>query len=480
MMKLEIPQPSKKQMLFLTATAKNVCFGGARGGGKSWAVRVKAVILALQWPGIQIMIIRKSYPELQANHIRPICKLLKIGSRDSVARYNDSRKEMTFFNGSLIMFKYLDKERDKDKFQGTEADIIFVDEATQQSEDKMDAIRACMRGVNGYPKRIYYTCNPGGEGHGWVKRLFIDRQFKDGENPEEYIFIQSLVTDNPALLKSDPSYLDRLKALPPKLREAWLYGNWNIFEGQFFEDFRIEPDMIAAEAAGLTLSKEELQAQGLFVHVIDPIDLEHGAARGWKIYRSYDFGYGKPFSCAWWAIDYDGVLYRIMEMYGCKKDEPNEGVKWTPDEQAAAIAKQEREHPWLRGKRIEGIADPAIWDASRGESIADTFARYGVFFTPGDNNRIPGWMQVHFRLQFDERGRARMYIFRNCEAFIRTIPLMQFDEHKYEDLNTDLEDHVADETRYMCQSRPVAPIKPIEKHVPLSDPLNMFKDNRRY
>ena len=475
-MTLDIPEPSEKQKLFLTATEKNICFGGARGGGKSWAVRVKAVLLCAQYPGIKCMIVRRTYPELRENHILPLCKMLHVGDKNGFATYNDQKKDINFVNGSRIIFKNLDHERDQLKFQGTEADVIFVDEATQQSEGNMNAIRACLRGVNNFPHRIYYTCNPGGEGHGWVKRLFIDRKFNEGEHPEEYVFIQSLVTDNPALLKQDPGYLDRLKSLPPRQRDAWLYGNWEIFEGQFFEDFRIEPDMIAAENAGCTLDKEELRRQGRWVHVIDPIDLEHGAARSWKIYRSYDFGYGKPFSCAWWAVDHDGVLYRIMELYGCKKDEPNEGLKWSPDTQAKEIAKIEREHPWLRGKQITGVADPAIWEASSGVSVAETMAKHGVYFTPGDHERIAGWMQLHYRFQFDEEGYPRIYIFSNCKGFIRTIPLMMYDEHKPEDLDTDLEDHVADEARYMCMMRPIAPMKKTERKIPLNDPLNQFSD----
>ena len=189
--------------------------------------------------------------------------------------------------------------------------------------------------------------------------------------------------------------------------------------------------------------------------------------------RSYDFGYAKPFSCAWWAIDYDGTLYRIMEYYGWNGT-PNEGAKLTPDEQFREIARIEREHPWLAGRDITGVADPSIWDASRGESTADVAMKHGIYFSPGDNKRIPGWMQMHYRMQFDKNGYPRMYIFDNCKAFIRTIPLMMFSESKPEDLDTELEDHVADEARYTCMSRPIQPMKETEKKVVLSDPLNQF------
>lgn len=479
MPELQIPKPSEKQMLFLTDTHKYVCFGGARGGGKSWAVRVKAVLLCYRYPGIVCCIIRRTYPELRENHIKEMTAMLRTGApRDQrLASYNDSTKQITFPNGSQILFRYLDNDSDEGRFQGTQFDILFIDEATQQPEQRWDILKACLRGVNQFPKRIYLTCNPGGVGHEWVKRIFIDRQFKDSEHPEEYTFIQSLVTDNKALMKIQPDYLDQLKSLPPKQREAWLYGNWEIFEGQFFEDFRMTPDMIAAEAAGCTLTKDELQRQRRWVHVIDPIDLSRGEPSRWTICRSYDFGYGKPFSCAWWAVDYDGVVYRILELYGCTET-PNEGVRWTPDKQFEEIARIEHEHPWLKGKKIEGVADPSIWDASRGESVAETAMRYGVYFTPGDNKRIPGWMQLHYRFQFDEHGYPRMYIFSNCKAFIRTCPLMMYDEHKVEDLDTDLEDHAMDDARYFVMSRPIKPIRTVEKRQILSDPLNMFTDRR--
>ena len=471
--RLQIPEPSEKQRLFLADRHKYVCFGGARGGGKSWAVRVKAVLLCLNYPGIVCCIVRKTYPELRENHIRQLRALLRCGTKEELASYSESEKKLRFPNGSTILFRYLDTEDDEGRFQGLEVDVLFLDEATQQPERRWDILLSCLRGVNGYPKRVYLTCNPGGVGHGWVKRLFIDRRFKDTEHPEDYTFIQSLVTDNRALMRAQPEYLEQLRSLPPKQREAWLNGNWEIYEGQFFEDFRPEPDLIAAEKAGCTLSKDELRRQGRWCHVIDPIDLSRGEARHWTVLRSYDFGYGKPFSCAWWAVDYDGVLYRVLELYGCTET-PNEGVKWSPDRQFQEIARIEREHPWLRGKHIEGVADPAIWDSSRGESVAETAARYGLSFQPGDNRRVPGWMQVHYRLQFDEQGYARLYVFSNCRGFIRTIPLMVFDKHRPEDLDSSLEDHIADETRYLCMARPVTPERPRETRVILSDPLDQF------
>jgi hypothetical protein len=469
-------ETSDRQLQFLRADKKHVGFGGARGGGKSWAVRAKAKLLCLRYPGIKVLIVRKTYGELLNNHINTLR-----GDLHGIARYNKSEKIFSFQNGSTIKFGYCACDSDLDQYQGAEYDVIFLDEATQLQEMWIKKITACVRGVNKFPKRIYYTCNPGGPSHGYIKRLFLDRRYEEGENPDDYVFIKSLVTDNKALMKEQPDYIRQLEALPPKLREAWLHGNWDIFEGQFFEDFRETPDRELCKAAGIT--PEEAVQQRRFTHVIEPFDMSRGEAALWTIMRSYDFGYHKPFSVGYWAVDFQGTLYRILEYYGCTK-EPNEGVRWAPDQQFRTLREFEDSHPWLKGREIaDSIADPSIWDTSRGESTAETAARYGIYFTPGDNHRIPGWMQVHYRLQFDENGFPRMYIFKGCEAFIRTIPLMMHAETKPEDLDTALEDHVADEVRYMCMSRPIKPIIPREEQVYQVDPLNQYQQlpiYRRY
>lgn len=464
---LKIDMPSEKQKLFLTATTKHVGFGGARGGGKSWAVRTKSMLMALNYPGIKQLIVRRTYPELVNNHINQLRDQLL-----GIAKYNDKDKAFKFCNGSRLNFMYCAKDADLDRLQGVEYDVIYLDEATQLSENQMKKITACLRGVNSFPKRIYYTMNPGGQGHGYIKRIFIDRRYEAGEEPSDYTFIQSLAQDNKALMKEQPDYIKQLEALPPKLRDAWLYGRWDIFEGQFFEDFRTEPDLDKAKEEGVT--PEELKMQRRWTHVIEPFEIPHG----WTICRSYDFGYNKPFSCAWWAVDYDGVLYRILELYGCTK-EPNEGVKWPPDKQFREIKRIEEEHPWLKGKTITGVADPAIWDASHGISIAEEAGKVGVLFTPGDHERLAGWMQCHYRLQFDDNGYPRMYVFENCKGFIRTVPTLLYSETRPEDLDTDGEDHIADEWRYMCMSRPVKPVVSEKPEVLITgDPLNQIRDSK--
>ena len=471
--RLVLSQPTEKQAMFLSAKVRHVGYGGARGGGKSHIVRDKSKRLCLRYPGIRVLIVRRTMPELRANHIN----VLKGEIPTSIARYNQQERTFFWSNGSTIKFDYCDNDNDLMHFQGCEYDVIFLDEATNLLQEWIEKIVVCCRGVNNFPKRIYYTFNPGGPSHGYFKRLFIDRNFQGSERPEDYVFIQALVTDNKYLMESQPEYKAFLENLPPKLRAAWLDGAWDIFEGQFFEELRFKPDAQKCIEAGIT--QEQALQQHRWTHVIEPFDLNTGDKRGWNIMRSYDFGYNKPFSLGYWAVDYDGVLYRILEIYGCTQT-PDEGVKWSPDEQFKRISQFEREHPWLKGRKIvDSVADPAIWDQSRGESIAETAARYGIYFSPGDNNRIPGWMQVHYRLQFDENGYSRMYVFNTCKAFIRTMPLMMYSETKPEDLDTKLEDHCPDEVRYMCMSRPVSPIILEEPKQILTDPLNQFTQKQK-
>lgn len=469
------PEPNEKQRLFYLDRHKHIGYGGARGGGKSHAVRHKAVGLGFRYAGITIGIVRRTYPELQKNHVEPLKDILHAMDPDKRKRagtYNSTDKVMRLRNGSKVYFLYCDNERQLGRFQGIEFDVLFIDEATQFPEEWIKKMVASVRGVNNFPKRIYYTMNPGGLGHVYMKRLFIEKKYEKGEKPEDYSFIKALATDNKALMEADPDYIAQLEALPEKLRKAWLNGSWDIFEGQFFEDFFENPTEETAEE--LNLSVEELRKRRQWTHVIEPFDIP----KSWPIYRSFDWGYSKPFSCGWWTMDYDGVLYRIAELYGCR-GEPNEGVKWQANKVFEKIKEVENEHPYLKGRKITGVADPAIWNKETGESIEETAAAHGIYFSKGDNARIPGWMQMHYRLAFDENGYPMMYVFNTCKAFIRTIPLMVYDSTHVEDLDTSLEDHVADESRYMCMSRPIPPrIRTVGR--PLEDdPLNMIRDAER-
>ncbi|HNW87272.1 MAG TPA: phage terminase large subunit [Candidatus Limiplasma sp.] len=454
---LTLQSPNAKQMVLFLDRHKYIGYGGARGGGKSWGARTKAVLLAEQYAGIKILIVRKTFNELKRNHIDPLRALLS----NKYARYNSQDKIYTFPNGSTIEFGYCDADKDLDRYQGAEYDVIFLEEATQYMEIVFQVLKACIRGTNGLPKRIYLTFNPGGVGHSWVKRIFIDRKFKPDENPEEYSFIQSFVDDNTALMAAQPEYKAQLAALPEKLKRAWLYGDWNVFEGQFFEEFTDDPKGYDTH---------------LFTHVIKPFPIP----RDWPRFRSFDWGSSRPFSCGWWAVAPSGTLYRIAELYGCGR-EPNEGLKWPPNKVFAEIKRIEQESPLLKGLRVSGIADPAIWDGSRDENgvtIADMAARQGIYFEPGNHARIPGWMQVHYRLAFDEGGRPQLYIFNTCKDTIRTLTGLIYDDHKVEDLDTEGEDHIADEIRYMCMRNPIVPPKIAQAAPKPISPLDTDDDVR--
>ena len=443
---IDMGRPQPKQDEFLRKHARHRAFGGARGGGKSWVVRFTAIAYASKYPGIRECIVRRTYQELEENHTAKLRAMLY-----GVAKYNDQKKVFVFLNGSTIKMQYFKRPEDVQALQGIEYDVIFLDEATQLPEQMIRDIAASCRGVNDFPKEIIYTCNPGGPGHGFIKRLFIDREFRGDEKPEDYVFVQSFVQDNYVLMQHDPDYLKFLEALPERRREAWLYGKWDVYEGQAF-DIRNDPAHYE---------------DGLWTHVIKPFTPKPN----WTYYRSFDWGFNAPFSLGYWCIDFDNNLYRILELYGTT-GEPNVGVRMTADQVFAEAERIEHEHPYLRGRTIRGVADPAIWTPDySGHSIAEHAMRHGIQFRPANNDRINGWAQLQYRLQFDQEGRTRLHVFNNCKDWIRTMPLMMYDEHKIEDIDTTLEDHCADETRYMVMEYEVLPVEAPAKKPRLIDPL---------
>ena len=431
MYRLKIPPPSEKQKRFFMSKARFVGYGGARGGGKSWAMRTKLVLLCFRYAGLKCLLLRRTLPELKENHLNPLLAMLG----ESVS-YKASDRVFEFPNGSCLKLGYCDKEADIYRYQGQEFDVIGVEECTHFSWEQISFLMTANRTTRAdFSPRMFFTGNPGGVGHTWFRRLFVKRIYQKGERKEDYEFIPATVDDNKILMERNPEYVTVLDALPEKLRRAHRYGDWDVFDGQFFEEFRDDPEGYGSRR---------------FSHVIKPFT----PPRDWRCMRSFDFGYAKPFSCGWWVQDHDGRVYRILELYGCTGS-ANEGVKWTPDKIFSEIHRVECEHPYLKGRTIHGVADPSIWDSSRGEAIVETAAKHGVYFSPGDNKRIPGWMQMHYRMAFDANGYPLMYVFENCEAFRRTIPLLCFSKTNPEDLDTDGEDHVADEVRYLCMSTQV-------------------------
>jgi hypothetical protein len=257
-------------------------------------------------------------------------------------------------------------------------------------------------------------------------------------------------------LDNDPDYLSRLAMLSEAERNALLYGDWDSFSGQVFTEWRIDPDHYYDRVN---------------THVIAPFKVPDS----WRIYRGFDFGYAKPFSVAWYAVDHDRRMYRIREFYGCT-GAPNVGLKIEPAEIARRIKAIEDDDPNIKGKTIHGIADPSIYDESRGESVAAMMERVGVYFEGADNARIAGKMQFHHRLSFDENGFPMFYCFNTCKHFIRTIPTLVYDDSNVEDINTDMEDHIYDECRYVMMENPIAPRQRKAAPLVVYDPLSTDED----
>lgn len=478
-------QPQPKQVEFMSRPEDEALYGGSAGGGKSDALVMEAT-RQVHIPHYKGLILRKTYPQLT----ELIDKSLKYYSAAfPEARYNASEHTWRFPSGAKITFGSMQHSKDKLNYQGKAFDFIAFDELTHFTYDEYIYLSSRNR-PNGPGTRCYIraTANPGGIGHGWVKDRFITAGNPmstiwetvqvvrpDGQTETKYrsrIFIPSSVFDNKILLENDPDYLIRLASMPEAEKNALLYGDWNSYTGMFFSEWRDSPDPAMCSKAGVSV--EEALKQRRFTHVIEPFNIP----RHWPIMRSYDFGYNKPFSMMYYACDPDGVLYVIAEFYGCT-GVPDEGVKWTPDEQFRRFREFEEAHPLLAGKKIlDSVADPSIWDKSRGESVADTAIKHGIYFTPGDNARINGWMQVRYRLQFDDNGYPRIYFFNTCKAARRVIPLMLFSETHPEDLDTKLEDHILDSLRYRCMANQVLPIVKKEPEIIMSDPLNQFNKNK--
>ena len=246
--------------------------------------------------------------------------------------------------------------------------------------------------------------------------------------------------------------------MPEADRNALLYGDWDSFTGQVFTEWRNDPDHYADR---------------LHTHVITPFRVPDG----WTIWRSFDWGYSRPFSVGWYAVDHDRRMYRIRELYGCTGT-PNTGVQWEPAHVAREIRRIEAEDPNLRGRKIYGVGDPAIWQSDGTESIGALMERERVFFEKGDHNRIAGKMQVHHRLAFDVDGLPMLYVFTTCRHFIRTVPNLVYDETDVEDIDTDGEDHIYDELRYVCMKNPISPPAAAEPKVRPYSPLDTEADRQ--
>lgn len=463
--------PQDKQVAFMRRWEDEALYGGAAGGGKSEALVIEATRQA-HIPHYRGLILRKTYRELG----ELIDKSLQYYPRAfPKARYNASQNIWYFPSGAKIIFGAMQRPQDKIKYQGRAFDFIAFDELTHFTWEQYSYMLSRNR-PNGPGTRVYMraTANPGGVGHGWVKEYFItaappmttirgefEYETPDGRKEKQMrtrIFVPASVFDNQKLLENDPGYPARLSAMPEAERNALLYGDWDSFSGQVFTEWKNDPAHYDDR---------------LYTHVIRPFRVPDD----WIIWRGFDWGFSRPFSVGWYAVDHDRRLYRIRELYGCTGT-PNKGVQWEPTRVAQEIRRIEADDPNLRGKHIYGVADPAIWGSDGTESIASLMERQRVYFERGDHARMDGKMQVHHRLAFGEDGRPMLYVFDTCKHFIRTVPNLVYDETDVEDIDTDGEDHIYDELRYVCMRNPIAPRAHTEQKPRAYNPLDTEDDIR--
>ena len=436
---IDISTMNPKQEQFFKCHKRYVAYGGARGGGKSWAVQRKAILLALRFNGIKILLLRRTYKDLERNHVRELQPLLK-----GIAEYKRQEHLFVFPNGSIIELGYCAAESDVLQYQGQEYDVIFIDEATQFTEYQYQTLTACVRGANDFPKRMYLTCNPGGIGHEYVKRLFVTKRYTNGENPEDYEFIAASVYDNTVLMKKDPEYVKALENLSGGLRDAWLNGSWDVLDGQYFPEFDRN------------------------IHVIEPFNIP----QHWKKYRAIDYGLD-CLACVWVAVDELGSFYVYREYA-----EPDKTIS----EGAADIIS-------LTDEDIKyTAAPPDMWGRSQesARTKADLFAQSGLVLVRSSNNREAGWLAIKDLLKPYEvdngEYEAKLHIFSNCTQLIEYIPSLLRDKRHPTDCMTEPHDitHLPDALRYFTIQF-ISPSKPDKKVESEGDRIKKqaFKKQRR-
>ncbi len=388
---------TKKQKQFIDTDAMEVLFGGAAGGGKSHGQLIDALLFALRCPGSKQLILRRTFPELEKSLIRSALALYP----GELFSFNSSTHTGRFKNGSVIDFGHCLGELDVFQYQSAEYDVIRFDELTHFSENQYIYLISRLRGASGFPKQVKSTTNPGGIGHSWVKRRFVDPSPPGekffGEDGLSRIFIPSLLDDNAFLMKSDPGYKSRLLALPEREKRALLYGDWNIFEGQYFTEFDRR------------------------IHVTEPREIP----REHRKYRTVDYGLDR-LACLWISLAPDGSATVYREY--CESS-------LTISQAAEAILK--------RTPRDEDIyatlAPPDLFARSQesGKSKAAIFSEFGLNFTKTANDRECGWLAVKEMLRPDRNGVPKLRIFSTCRELISCLPALQIDRLRPSDCATE-------------------------------------------
>lgn len=435
-MRIEIAlQPKQEQFERSIRQYPITGFGGAKGGGKSYSLRNILLARRFEYPKSTGAIFRKTFPELEANHIRPLFQ-----EHPGLKTYwNESKKLLSLPNGSTLQFSHCTNEMDVLLYQGRELNDLGIDEAGQWTESMFRTLLGSNRSsTGGVPARCALTFNPGGLGHGWIKRLFIDRRFNERERPDDYNFIQALISDNKALIENDPDYVHRLNTETSEaLRKAYLYGDWDILAGQFFSE----------------LSRQ--------VHFIAPFTIP----THWNRFGSYDYGFNHPAAMGYFANDEDGntYLYREIVKAGCRVDQFAEMLK----------KHSEIESMYVYAGHDCWAKRSATINKEQGNppTIAEEFQSHGITLKHAVIDRIAG--AAHLRSYLALRGdnkKPRFYIFNTCPITYDCLSRMVHDPNRVEDVlkqdaidsDPTTGDDPYDMVRYGLMSRPTItdPVKP--------------------
>jgi len=362
------------------------------------------------------------------------------------AAWREQSKTFLMPHGGRVRFRPLENVADAQKYQGQNLSDAAVEEAGNYPDSRpIDMLFGALRSKDGVPVQLILTANPGGAGHQWIKARYVDpapqgltmlrRKMPNGKLSHRYVYIPSRVQNNRLMLARDPGYVDRLALTGTEdLVRAWLEGDWTVIAGAFFPEFSMDR------------------------HVIPPRELP----ADWHRYRAVDWGSARPFAAYWVAVSDGsmpdiprGALVFYREWYGMKPGEPNVGLRLTAEEVADGIREREASEP----RPIGGVADPAMFSQDGGPSIAERMALRGVSLRPADNARVSrqgamgGWDQVRARLK-GEDGKPGVFLFSTCTHLIRTLPALQHDADRPEDVDTESEDHGPDAARYACMARP--------------------------
>ena len=387
---------TKKQREFIDATESEVLFGGAAGGGKSYGQMLDAMLFALRYPGSRQLVLRRTFAELEKSLIRTS---LATFPRELYS-FNSSNHTGKWKNGSTVDFGYCATEADVYQYQSAEYDVVRFDELTHFTEAQYLYLISRVRGANSYPKQVKSSTNPGGVGHNWVKARFVDAaphgEGFTGSDGMSRIFIPSYLYDNKFLSEGDPDYERRLLALPEREKKALLYGDWNIFEGQYFSEFDAR------------------------LHVCTPFEIP----REWRKWRTVDYGLDR-LACLWIATAPDGVSYVYREF--CESNLPISAA-------ARGINQRTPECEDIYAT----LAPPDLWSRSQesGKSKASIFSEYGINFTRTSNDRESGWLALK-ELLCDTGSGVRLKIFSHCTEIISCLPALCVDKLRPTDCSTE-------------------------------------------